>query len=299
MIKVDKHQAWFMLLFAASLVLGWRFIAGTFLLSWQNVDYTHILIVLPVSVALILLDRKHLLAAREWNFGIGFVIFAVAAAIAIFTRYWSASLPKDEVLSLGTSVLVLSWIGIAVTCFGLKSCGRARFPLLFLFALVPLPKIALDEVIAFLQRGSAWSTHALYAIAGVPVIQQGNQLTIPGLIVKVAQECSSIRSSSMLAITTMVMAHLLLRSRWRKLFIVLLVIPLSVAKNGLRIFTITILGTRVDPGYLTGKLHRQGGILFLIVALVAILGILQWLRRGEDSIEQLHPELLQDPAVSN
>lgn len=297
MIKIDRRQACVMFLLAVSIVLGWRSLAGTFVLSWQNVDYTHILIVLPVSGALILLDRKELLAARQWNVGIGSMILAVAAAIAICTRFWSASLSKDEALSLGTFVLVLSWIGIFVTCFGLKSCGRALFPLLFLFALVPLPRLVLDAVIASLQQGSAWSTHALYAIAGVPVIQQGDQLTIPGLIVRVAQECSSIRSSSMLAVTTLVMAHLLLRSPWRKIFIVLLVIPLSIAKNGLRIFTITIIGTRVDPGYLTGRLHRQGGILFFIVALVAIFGILQWLRHGEKPTQLLQPRTMKDTVV--
>jgi exosortase len=299
MIRVDRRLACLTLLLAVSVLLGWRSLAGTFLLSWYNVDYTHILIVLPLSLALILLDQKELLAARKWNFGVGSIILASAAAIAICTRFWSASLPGDEALSLGTFALVLSWIGISVACFGLKSCGRALFPLLFLFALVPLPKLALDAVIAFLQQGSAWSTHVLYAIAGVPVIQQGDQLTIPGLIVRVAQECSSIRSSSMLAITTVVMAHLLLRSPWRKVFILLLVIPLSVAKNGLRIFTITILGTTVDPGYLTGRLHRQGGILFFLVALVVIFAILQWLRRGEKSARLLQPQTLRETVASH
>jgi len=41
-------------------------------------------------------------------------------------------------------------------------------------------------------------------------------------------------------------------------------IPLSVAKNGLRIFTIAELGTRVDPGFLGGKLHHDGGIIFFL-----------------------------------
>jgi exosortase/archaeosortase family protein len=80
----------------------------------------------------------------------------------------------------------------------------------------------------------------------------------------------------------MVLAQLLLRSPWRKAVIVAIAIPLSVAKNGLRIFTIAMLATRVDRSFLTGRLHRQGGIIFFLIAL-AIISLLLWLmRRGEE-----------------
>jgi exosortase/archaeosortase family protein len=85
----------------------------------------------------------------------------------------------------------------------------------------------------------------------------------------------------MLIVTTLVMAHVLLRSFWRKAVAVSVAVPLSVFKNGLRIFIIAMLGTRVDPSYLTGRLHHQGGVIFLAIALGCTL-LLHWLlRRGE------------------
>jgi len=77
-------------------------------------------------------------------------------------------------------------------------------------------------------------------------------------------------------------AQLLLRSTWRKAVVVALAIPLSVAKNGLRIFVIGMLATRVDLSFLTGRLHRQGGVIFLLTALVAIFLVIWILRRGEE-----------------
>jgi len=72
-----------------------------------------------------------------------------------------------------------------------------------------------------------------------------------------------------------------LRSPWRRALVVAVAIPLSVAKNGLRIFTIAMLATRVNRSFLTGRLHRQGGVIFLVIALAAI-GLLIWMvRRGE------------------
>jgi exosortase/archaeosortase family protein len=65
--------------------------------------------------------------------------------------------------------------------------------------------------------------------------------------------------------------------------LICLAVPLSVAKNGLRVFSIAMLATRVDPGYMTGRFHHQGGIIFFAIALIAIFMLLWILRRGEGS----------------
>jgi exosortase/archaeosortase family protein len=106
-------------------------------------------------------------------------------------------------------------------------------------------------------------------------------LAIPGLDIEVASECSSIRSSQMLLVSTMVLAHLFLRSWWRKALLIAAVIPIAVAKNGLRIFTIAELGTRVDPAFLNGKFHHNGGIIFYGIAVLMVVALLMLLRRRE------------------
>jgi exosortase/archaeosortase family protein len=75
----------------------------------------------------------------------------------------------------------------------------------------------------------------------------------------------------MLVVTSMVMAHVLLRSLCGKTLVSVAAIPLSIAKNGLRIFTLTALGVYVDPGFLTGRLHRHGGIVFFLISLLAVV----------------------------
>ena len=281
MSRSRGNQTVFLALAAASLLIGWRALFGTLALSWRNDEYTQILLILPISMALILMERRSVRSVSDWNFGIGPALVALAAAVACFTSFASRSLTPDVRLSAGMFALVLSWIGSFVLCFGKRASRSVLFPLLFLFGLIPLPDVALNFIIALLQKGSAWSAHALFALFGVPVLQQGVMLTIPNLTIQVAQECSSIRSSSMLLITTMVLAQVLLRSPWRKALIVALAIPLSVAKNGLRIFTIAMLGTRVDPGYLTGRLHHQGGILWFLLALICIFAALAVCQRRE------------------
>jgi exosortase len=187
--------------------------------------------------------------------------------------------------------LVLSWCGAWLLCFGYQAVRIALFPLCFLFGLVPLPNVIMDRVIVLLQQGSAWSAHLLFACFGVPVTQDGVFLTIPGLTLQVAQECSSIRSSSMLLVTTIVLAQLVLRTPWRKALLIAIAVPLSIAKNGLRIFSIAMLGTRVDPVYITGRFHHQGGIIFFAIALIAIFALLWFLRKREAALEAMELQL--------
>jgi exosortase len=116
----------------------------------------------------------------------------------------------------------------------------------------------------------------------VPIASEGTRITLPGLTIEVAPECSSIRSSLMLVVTTMVVAHLLLRSAWRKVLVIAVAIPLSVAKNGLRIFVLAMLATRVDRSFITGRLHREGGIIYFLLALALIFLLVLGARRSEE-----------------
>jgi exosortase len=208
--------------------------------------------------------------------------------LACFAWRGADSFKQDVQLSIAMIALVSWWIGSFAFWLGLRALRSALFPLCFLFGLVPIPRFALDEVINLLQLGSAWAAHGLFAVFGVPVDQNGVFLTIPGLTLQVAQECSSIRSSLMLLVTTIVLAQLLLRTPWRRMLVIGLAIPLSIAKNGLRIWTIAMLGSRVDPGYLTGRVHRQGGIVFFAFALVGIFVALWLLRKGEEASSVRH-----------
>jgi hypothetical protein len=65
---------------------------------------------------------------------------------------------------------------------------------------------------------------------------------------------------------------------------VLAIIPVTVIKNGIRIVSLTLLSIHVDPGYLTGQLHREGGIAFFLLALGLLGLVLAALRAAEAQI---------------
>ena len=281
MTKSPPPEQSLLLLLAVSITLGWRPLLDTFALALREDQYTHIILILPLSVALNLSEWRSLRPMVARNFRTGFPLLVIAVLLVGVVKWRSATLPSDVRLSIEMFALVLSWIAAFVLCFGSRVSRSVLFPLCFLFGLVPFPQVVLNEIVDLLQQGSAIAAYALFVAVGVPATQNGILVTIPGLTVEVAQECSSIRSSSMLLVTTMVLAHVLLRSPWRKLLAIVFAVFLSVAKNGLRIFTIAMLGTRVDPAFLTGRLHRQGGIVFFMIALIAVFVLLWIFRKGE------------------
>jgi exosortase len=270
----------FAVLSGVSLLLWFRPLLNTFTLASSSDRYTHIFLIIPIAAALIVRDwRERGFDSRFWTPAMGLLVAALL--IAGLARWGMPVSSPDLVLAIEMVALVLWWIGSFVLCFGLPAFRAFCFPLLFLFWMVPIPMVAVDSIVAGLQQGSAIAAQALFAIFRVPVARDETILQIPGIVLEVAAECSSIRSSLMLLVTTMVLAQVLLKTGWRKALVILLVVPLSIAKNGLRIFTIGMLTTRVDPSYLNGRLHHNGGIVFFLIALAVIFLLLWWLRRGE------------------
>jgi exosortase len=272
----------FAILGLISLAIWWRPLATAFALALEDDQFTHILLILPISAGLILLDWKSLHPGTHRSTTFSSVALVTAVWVAAMFRRDVSILSPDLQLSLNMLALVAWWIAAFDLSFGDQLFRQAIFPLCFLLWMVPLPDFLLNPIVTLLQQGSAAAAHFLFAAAGVPVAQRGILIHIPGLTVEVARECSSIRSSSLLVVTGMVLSYVLLRSPWRRTLVVLVAIPLSIAKNGLRIFAIAMLATRVDRSFLTGRLHRQGGIIFFLIALAAIFLLLSMLRRGEN-----------------
>lgn len=265
-------------LFAASLGMWWQPIANTIHIAFSSEAHTHILLVLPLSLALIWFELRetapHL--GRSWPGGV-----LLAAALLCRVMSQSSRLSATNSLSLSMFGLVMWWLGGVLACFGAEVFIALLFPLGFLILTVPFPGGMLTGITEFLRQSSARMTALLFQIAHVPVTRDGVLLSIPGLDLEIAQDCSSIRSSMALLLITLVLAHLFLHSWWRKILLVMAVIPLSVVKNAIRIFTIAELGTRVDPSFLDGRLHRNGGVLFLCLAVLLLVSILWLLRRGD------------------
>jgi exosortase len=249
--------------------------------SLREESSSHIIFIPLIAFSVLYVERQRLFSITRMSIGLG-VAVALSGMIlhALVTR--GPFLQEDNwPLSLGTFSVVLVWVGGFLLCYGLDAVRVAAFPLLFLLLMVPFPKVVLDWVIHALQEGSTEVAYLALRAVGIPVSRQGFLLFVPGFTIEVAKECSSIRSSIALFITCLFVGHLYLRTGWKMFLLVLLSIPLSIIKNGIRIATLTSLSIYVDPSFLTGRLHHEGGFVFFCIALLILLPVFLWLEKSE------------------
>ena len=136
--------------------------------------------------------------------------------------------------------------------------------------MIPIPSLLMDGFIRFLQVGSTEFTNLLLMATGVPCLREGFVFHLPGMSIEVAPQCSGIRSGLALLITAVLAGHLFLGTWWKKVILAICAIPIAMFKNGIRIVTLTLLGTYVDPRILQSDLHREGGIPFFVLALLVV-----------------------------
>ena len=255
-------------------------------LSLGDERYSHLLLIPPLAALLLCLKGRTAFQTPNYSPRVGATVLGLGAGLSILawlapTRPGTTWLAQDVHLSAQTSALLVIWMAAFLLCYGARAFRQAIFPLLFLFLVVPLPTVVVDKAVIALQHGSAAVTYGLFKLMQIPVLAQGVRLSLPGVDIEIAQECSGIRSSESLVITSILAGYFLLHSAWTRTWLIALTVPIAILKNAIRIATISGLGIYVNPAFLHGNLHRYGGLPFSLVALSMLLLVLWLLRQWE------------------
>jgi len=251
-------------------------------LSIESDRYTHTIVIAPITVLLICLERRVVFREAQVSWGLGLPALIIAAIVYVLAAPWAQRGPLDDQLWLPALAIIMMWVAVFVLLHGPRSARNAIFPLCFLLFMVPVPGAILDRVVHGLQEGSAQLTHVLFKLVRMPVMRDGFRFSLPGIDIEIAEECSGIRSSWALLITGTLAAHLFLRSAWTKLTFILLIIPVAIFKNAVRIVTLSYLAVYVNREFLLGPLHHKGGALFALVGFAILVPALFLLRKLDD-----------------
>jgi exosortase len=274
------------ILFLSCLILSfglyWSPLRAWARLSIGNYEYSHLILIPLASGLLIYWEKQRIFADIQKGGRAISVILMMAAAVLYLAgwRHWVGSALADHVSIMMLS-LVLAWLGAFVACYGTRSFRSGVFPLLFLLLMIPLPDFLLSRIVVGLQDGSAVVTQMIFKLVRLPSYRSGLIFALPGFRIRIATECSGIRSSMALLITALLASHFFLSTYWKKAFLIAFIVPLVVVKNALRIATLSLLSVYVNRGFLTGNLHHYGGIPFSIISVGILLPVLWCLQKSE------------------
>lgn len=279
--RLTAHHLWFALFSILSLLGFAGSLGGLVRLAAQDDRYSHVLLIPVMTGFLLYLQRRRIFASPRYCPSKSAPLLVIGIALYYLAQTQFPTLDSNDRLSVVVLAMVLVWTAGFVLCYGAQSFRAALFPLSFLLLMIPIPTVALENTVLFLQKGSAIATYALFKLLRVPVLWQDFKFTLPGVQIEIAKECSGIRSSQSLFITSILAGYVFLQSSWRRVAFSFLTIPVVIFKNALRIVTLSCLGVYVDPSFLHGKLHHYGGLPFSLVSLAILVPLLFALQKGE------------------
>ncbi len=249
--------------------------------SWQSEYYTYIPFIPFISAYLIYENRQTIFSHKGYSPAAGLLIIGAGSLLFFAGIHRTALLEHNDHLALITCSMIVIWAGGFTLSYGVRSLRTAAFPLMFLLFAVPIPNSVREWIIALLQSGSAEVSYRFLQATGMPIARDGFVFYLPTMDIEVAPQCSGIRSALSLLITGVLAAYFFLRTGWARAVLMITIVPIAILKNGFRIASLSWLGVYVDERILASDLHRQGGFLFFILALVLAGGVIVLLRKME------------------
>jgi exosortase C (VPDSG-CTERM-specific) len=245
-------------------------------------DLDSYILLVPLVAGYLLYARRAPTASAGRGSIFGTVALAGIGLAALAAAMWErGSLSQNDHLGL-LALGFVSFVAAGGFLFlGSSWMAAAAFPVAFLIFMVPLP----DAAVSWVERTSTLASADVAAVylkmTGTSLVRHGTVFELPGIVLQVGQECSGIRSSLVLFITSLLASHLFLRGPWRRIALVAFVIPLGILRNAIRILVISLLCVHVGPRMIDSVIHRRGGPLFFALSLIPLF-LLLWLLRHHE-----------------
>ncbi len=278
---LDRRWLQYGLWIASSLLIFWHPLVELVHFAIVSEIASHVVLIPFLSAWVLYCERKQIIPISSYDFPAACAPLLLTIFLAVWEVWAPANWSFVSKLTVYTLALVLVWIAGFAFFFGRAALFFRRFPFLFLFLTVPLPEFLPNQMILFLQKASTELTAALFDLLSVPYLREGFVFHLAHVNIEVAHACSGIRSSTALFILGLLAGHFALRAFWRQATFLVIGVFVMVVKNAVRIVTLTLLASYVDPEFLYGNLHREGGVVFFLLALLMLAPFLWLLQRGE------------------
>lgn len=238
---------------------------------WTDPDFSHGFFV-PAISAYLVWQRKQAVARLplkpSW-WGLAVMLGAVGILlVGIFGA--------EQFLARSSFIFLLA--GMVIFFMGWAQFRALIFPWAFLFLMVPVPSILMNEITLPLQFVASDLASTLLRLVGVPVLREGNVIQLPTMSLEVVEACSGIRSLVSLITLAIVYAYLLEKNKVIRVLLVISAVPIAIAANGLRIMGTGLTGIYWSPDKAEGFFHEFSGWVIFLLSLTMLFGLHQLMR---------------------
>ncbi len=194
-----------------------------------------------------------------WGLGILLVALVVHLLSGISRIYFTSAF-----------FMPIALYGMVILFLGKKGERWCRFPVAYLFFMVPFPQSLIANLTLDLKlMASEIATMALNFI-GIIVVRDGSILTFMDTSMVVGDVCSGLRSLVSLIAFGVPFIYLIQTVLWRKILGLIMLFPLAFMMNVLRIFFLGIVANFFGSEMATGKIHDASGLMIFVLDLLCL-----------------------------
>ncbi|MGA7292607.1 MAG: VPLPA-CTERM-specific exosortase XrtD [Terriglobales bacterium] len=257
---------------ALLLLMAWLYasILGRLFLQWvgpsRDPNFEHGIFVPLFALYILWQNRERLAtisAAPSWT-GLPLVVLS----LLILTL----GVLGAELFFSRVSLLILL-AGLIILFQGWTFFRAVLFPWAFLFLMIPIPNLIINQITFPLQLLASRLATGLLQLVGVPVLREGNMIVLAAMPLEVAEACSGIRSLLTLVTLAIIYGYLMETRIWVRVALACLAVPIAVAANSFRIFGTGLLVQYWDPDKAEGFFHTFSGWLIFVVALLMLFAV--------------------------
>jgi len=233
---------------------------------WRDPNFSHGFFV-PLFSAFVLWNQRGKLARiaprPSW---LGLPILAFGLILLVVGQLGAE-------LFLARFSLLLLLAAAIILFFGWEFFRAVLFPWAFLALMIPIPNILFNQITFPLQLQASKFAAVTLPWFGVPILREGNVISLPAMTLEVAEACSGIRSLMSLATLAIIYGYLAEQRLWVRWVLAFASVPIAILANSVRIIGTGLLVQYWDPDKAEGYFHASWGWIIFVVSLLLLYGL--------------------------
>jgi exosortase len=247
---------------------------------WSDPDYGHGFFVPLISAYVLWHQRARWVKSEVKPSNSGFLVMVGGVILLL-----GGSLGAE--LFTGRFSLLVLLAGMVLFLAGWKMLRSVSFPLGFLILMIPIPVIIYNQITFPLQLLASRFATSWLELMQVPVLREGNVLILPNYSLEVVEACSGVRSLMTLITLAVAYGYLVESRRWVRFTLPVLMVPIAIVSNAIRIMGTGMLTYHFGPKAAEGFFHDFSGWIIFLAALVLMLVCHLILRRIGKNQQQI------------
>lgn len=241
---------------------------------WENIDYTHAYVVLPVSLFLAWYKRLQIkallgVAASAFDTGRGLALLVIGALLFLIGY-------RLDFLMITTLSVVPLLYGIILYRYNGQIARILTFPIFYLLLLVPPPLGILDAITLPMRHIISMAAASLLGTF-LPVHRDGMMIYIQNTQIFVGAPCSGFRSLVTMFALALVYVHVIRMEMKKKLILLAAVVPLAMFGNMVRVIVLSLITYFFGKEAGEGFFHNFSGAVIFVIMMTGLMWVVKLL----------------------